>query len=248
MAKDLRPPNSVLAVLSNPHPSTAVLHRSHAAALKSLSTHGCPFRRLWRCVFWSELHRNTTDRPQFPNSPLLFSSGFELSEPLLKRFPPEENPSTDSDGREVWNAPNFAIDDVAEMSSRTADEGRRLRQIQDRGNDSVLELGYGCAALVRARSMRRYRRSGGGHKVLRFRSLFNVYAAVGKVQHTHRKAIVGRLLRTSKRDARISLAGSEGIEKWTRYKNCTVMAVRFSIRERFLFWRNVRLGLKRIVW
>jgi hypothetical protein len=57
---------------------------------------------------------------------LLLYSGFELSEPLLKRFPPEENASTDSDRWKVWNAPNFAIDDVAKMRSRTPDKRGRL--------------------------------------------------------------------------------------------------------------------------
>ena len=145
-----------------------------------------------------------------PKGGRLYPGGLDLPEPLFKRFPPEENPSTDSDGREVWNAPNFAIDDVAEMRSRTPDERGRLSQIQDRGNNSALELGDGGTALVGAGRMRRNRRSGGGHKVLRFRSLSNVYAAVGMVQHTYGKAIVGRLLRTSKRDARISLARRKG--------------------------------------
>src|SRR5262245_46662599 len=59
MAKDFRPPYSVFSVLSNPYPSAAVLYLSNTAALKSLSTHGLPFRRLRRCVFWSDWHRTT---------------------------------------------------------------------------------------------------------------------------------------------------------------------------------------------
>src|SRR5215471_5986569 len=58
MAEDLCPPHSIFAVFANPHPSAAVLNLSNTAALKTLSTHVLPFRRLRRC-FWFVLHRST---------------------------------------------------------------------------------------------------------------------------------------------------------------------------------------------
>jgi hypothetical protein len=102
-------------------------------------------------------------RFSFPASPALFSGlirivlllapiasslagrslppgGFDLSEPLLKRFSPEENPSADSHRGEVWYPSNFAIDNVAEVGSRTSDERGCLGQIQDLGHTCVLEL------------------------------------------------------------------------------------------------------------
>lgn len=145
-----------------------MLYLSNTAALKSLSTHGCPFRRLWRCVSWSDLHRNTTGRSRFSLAgSALLSGGFDLSEPPLKRFPPEEYSTADSHGWEVWDASNFAIDNVAEMGSRTSDELGCLGQIQDWGDSCVLEL-EGKFGLIKALRKRCYRMRGGGrHTVLR---------------------------------------------------------------------------------
>src|SRR4029434_9851351 len=49
VAEDSRPAYSVLVVFSRPYASAAVRRVTHTAALKSLSTHGFPFRRLRRC-------------------------------------------------------------------------------------------------------------------------------------------------------------------------------------------------------
>ena len=68
------------------------------------------------------------------------SGGFDLSEPLLKRFPPEEYPSADSHGWEVWDASNLATDNVAKMGARTSDELGCLGQTQDWGDGWILEI------------------------------------------------------------------------------------------------------------
>jgi len=65
---------------------------------------------------------------------------FDLVKPLLKRFSPEENTSTDSHDWEVRNASNLAMDDVTEMSSRAPDERGGLRQIQDLRQRGILEF------------------------------------------------------------------------------------------------------------
>jgi hypothetical protein len=60
--------------------------------------------------------------------------------PLLKRFSPEKNASTNSHDWEVRDASNLAMDDVTEMSSRAPDEHGGLCQIQDLRHRGILEF------------------------------------------------------------------------------------------------------------
>src|SRR5580698_1750291 len=95
-------------------------------------------------------------------------SGFDLSEPLLKRFSPEENPPADSHCWEVRDPSNFAIDNVAEVGSRTSDERGCLGQIQDLGHTCVLDLD-GAFRFAKALSIGCYWMEGAGrHIVLSF--------------------------------------------------------------------------------
>jgi hypothetical protein len=104
------------------------------------------------------------------------SCGFDLSEPLLKRFPPEEYPSADSHGWEVWDASNFAIDNVAEMGARTSDEIGCFGQIQDLGDGWTFEID-GEFGLVKPLRKRCYRMRGRGrHTVLLVSSFLGVQA------------------------------------------------------------------------
>ena len=104
------------------------------------------------------------------------SGGFDFSEPLLKRFPPEEYPSADSHGWEVWDASNFAIDNVAEMGARTSDEIGCLGQIQDLGDGWTFEID-GEFGLVKPLRKRCYRMRGRGrHTVLLVSSFLGVQA------------------------------------------------------------------------
>ena len=95
--------------------------------------------------------------------------GFNLSEPVLKRLSPEKNPSADSHGWEVWDASNFALDNIAEMGSRTSEERGSLGQIQDIGHTCVFGLLDGAFRFVKVLSKGCYRMRGSGrHTVLSF--------------------------------------------------------------------------------
>ena len=88
---------------------------------------------------------------------------------MLKRLSPEKNPSADSHGWEVWDASNFAFDNVAEMGSRTSEERGSLGQIQDIGYTCVFELLDGAFRFAKALSIGCYWMEGAGrHIVLSF--------------------------------------------------------------------------------
>ena len=80
---------------------------------------------------------------------------FDLFKPLLKRFAPEENTPTDAYTREMWDAWNLVMDDVAEMGTRTSHKGGSLGEVQDFGDCPSLEVDRDC----------HWMRGGGGHKI-----------------------------------------------------------------------------------
>src|SRR4051812_25042828 len=108
MAKDLRPPYFVFSVLSNPYPSAAVLYLSNTAALKSLSTHGFPSRRLRRCIFWSERHRPTDGGASWLTRSSPRARSFDRLKPLLKRFAAKEYPPSDAHSWQHGDAAHLA--------------------------------------------------------------------------------------------------------------------------------------------
>jgi hypothetical protein len=155
MAKDFRPPYSVFAVLSNPYPSAAVLYLSNTAALKSLSTHGFPFRRLRRCVFWSDRHRTTDGGSSWLTRSSPPAGSLDRLKPLLERFAPEENAPTDAHTRKVWEAGDLVMDDVAEMGTRTSHKGGSLGEVQDFGDRPSFKINWRCHRMS----------GGGGHTI-----------------------------------------------------------------------------------
>jgi hypothetical protein len=69
-------------------------------------------------------------------------TGFDLFKPLLKRFSSEENTPTDPYTRQVWDAWNLVMDDVAEMRARTPHKRGSLGEVQDSRDHSSLEVDW----------------------------------------------------------------------------------------------------------
>jgi hypothetical protein len=82
-------------------------------------------------------------------------AGFDLFKPLLKRFPSEENTPADPYTRQVRDARNLVMDDVAEMRARTTHKGRSLGEVQDFGDCPSFEFDWRCHRM----------RGGGGHTI-----------------------------------------------------------------------------------
>src|ERR1700704_3669036 len=140
---------------------------STTAALKSLSTHGFPFRRLRRCIFWSERHRTTDGGAAWlaRSSPLARS--FDRLKPLLKRFAAKEYPPSDAHSWQHGDAAYLAVDDLAKVCARAPDERGCFRQIQDFGYRCFLGLRRSLGFIEALGGRQRRMRGGGGHLILR---------------------------------------------------------------------------------
>src|SRR5258707_15765635 len=75
-------------------------------------------------------------------APELLLTSFDLFKPPLKRFPSEENTPTDPYTRQVWDAWNLVMDDVAEMRARTPHKRGSLGEVQDSRGHSSLEVDW----------------------------------------------------------------------------------------------------------
>jgi len=73
----------------------------------------------------------------------------------LKRFPSEENTPADPHNRQVWDARNLVMDDVAEMRAQTPHKGSSLGEVQDFGDCPSFEVDWRCHRM----------RGGGGHTI-----------------------------------------------------------------------------------
>jgi hypothetical protein len=82
-------------------------------------------------------------------------AGFDLFKPLLKGFAPEENTPTDAHTREVWDAGNLLMDDIAEMGTRTSHKGGSLGEVQNFGDRPSFEINWRCHRMS----------GGGGHTI-----------------------------------------------------------------------------------
>ena len=81
-------------------------------------------------------------------------TAFDLFKPLLKRFPSDENAPTDSHTRQVWDARNLVMDDVAEMRTGTPQKGGSLGEIQDPRDHPSVEVD-GRSHRMRGRDIQR---------------------------------------------------------------------------------------------
>jgi hypothetical protein len=140
MTEDLCSPFSVLTILSYPYPSTAVFHFPNTAALKSLSTHGFPFRHLRRCS-WFVLHRSTVSgRVVGLTRVWEWSYQFNLLKPRFEGFSTKEDPAANAHGWQPRNPVDLAIDDIGEMRAGAPDEGCGLGEVQYLRGSSTIGL------------------------------------------------------------------------------------------------------------